>query len=83
MATVAPNTAVLASPMAGDQPAQADDVLENSEPIKGKIPLPRHRPRVVAHVALGSAVPLPRPRPGEAHATPETEAPSFDRHSIQ
>jgi hypothetical protein len=60
------------------QPAASDstndaDALPPPDPITGPIPLPRHRPNVIALV--DTAIPLPRARPG---AAPEPATPTPD-----
>jgi hypothetical protein len=60
-----PNTAPTLA--AQPAPAAADAAAEpspSSEPIAGPIPLPRHRPNVIALAETG--VPLPRARPASA-----------------
>jgi hypothetical protein len=62
------------------QPAASDstndgDALPPPDPITGPVPLPRHRPSVLAFA--DTAIPLPRARPGTAPepATPTPDAP--------
>jgi hypothetical protein len=62
------------------QPAASDstndaDALPPPDPINGPVPLPRHRPSVLA--LADTAIPLPRARPGTAPepATPTPDAP--------
>ena len=62
------------------QPAASDstndaDALPPPDPITGPVPLPRHRPSVLA--LADTAIPLPRARPGNAPepATPTPDAP--------
>ena len=62
------------------QPAASDstndaDALPPPDPITGPVPLPRHRPSVLA--LADTAIPLPRARPGTAPepATPTPDAP--------
>jgi hypothetical protein len=60
------------------QPAAADstndaDALPPPDPITGPVPLPRHRPSVLA--LADTAIPLPRARPGTA---PEPQSPTPD-----
>ena len=62
------------------QPAAADpandaaaDALPPPDPITGPVPLPRHRPSVLA--LADTAIPLPRARPGNV---PEPPAPTPD-----
>jgi hypothetical protein len=51
----------------------SDDALPPTPPLTGKIPLPPHRPAVIAMVTPGAgAVPLPRARPADASAPAET-----------
>ena len=72
--TLANNTASAAA--GPDQTPTGDsaaDSLPASDPITGRIPLPRHRPNVFAMVEF-AAVPLPRARPALATDTaPSTE----------
>ena len=66
-----------------ESPPHAQAEIEPGEPIQGPIPVPPRKPRLtVAHVAIG-AVPLPRPRPAEATAKPDSDAPYFERHTVQ
>jgi hypothetical protein len=55
----------------------ANDALPPPDPITGPVPLPRHRPSVLA-LADTSVVPLPRARPGGAPepSSTMTDAPS-------
>jgi hypothetical protein len=46
----------------------AADVLPPPDPITGPVPLPRHRPNVIA--LADTAIPLPRARPGNAPEPP-------------
>src|SRR5258708_4139120 len=68
-----------ATPAASDSAnhAAADD-LPRPDPITGPVPLPRHRPSVLALADTG--IPLPRARPGNApeppSATTDTPPPS-------
>jgi len=60
------------------QPAASDstndaDALPPPDPITGPVPLPRHRPSVLA--LADTAIPLPRARPGTA---PEPQSPTPD-----
>jgi hypothetical protein len=62
------------------QPAASDstndaDALPPPDPITGPVPLPRHRPSVLA--LADTAIPLPRARPGTAPepATPTPDTP--------
>jgi len=66
--------------MAAQTPAPESSALEDSEPLKGPVPLPRHRPHVSASLSA-SAVPLPRPRPALDDTTPP-DLPSVDRHAV-
>lgn len=50
----------------------SDDALPPPDPIKGPIPLPRHRPRFFSIAQAGVPMPRPRPRPDTADATPGT-----------
>jgi hypothetical protein len=61
-------------PAASDQTNDAD-ALPPPDPITGPVPLPRHRPSVLA--LADTAIPLPRARPGTAPepATPTPDAP--------
>jgi hypothetical protein len=45
------------------------------EPIKGRVPLPPHRPRIVAMAPGAGGIPVPRPRP-DAIAPSESPAPA-------
>jgi hypothetical protein len=59
----AANTGALAAPAGLAMNASAD-VWPAAEPLSGPIPLPPHRPRLVAMAQADSArVPIPRPRP--------------------
>jgi hypothetical protein len=67
------------------QPAASDstndaDALPPPDPITGPVPLPRHRPSVLA--LADTAIPLPRARPGTAPEpatpTPDTPPPGYD-----
>ena len=51
----------------------AADDLPPPDPITGPVPLPRHRPSVLA--LADTAIPLPRARPGNA---PEPASPTPD-----
>lgn len=59
-------------PVASDQTNDAD-ALPPPDPITGPVPLPRHRPSVLA--LADTAIPLPRARPGTA---PEPQSPTPD-----
>jgi hypothetical protein len=54
--------------------ATADDALPPTPPLTGKIPLPPHRPAVIAMATPGAGgpVPLPRARPSDTGAPAET-----------
>ena len=62
------------TPAAADSANDAD-ALPPPDPITGPVPLPRHRPSVLA--LADTAIPLPRARPGTAPepATPTPDAP--------
>jgi hypothetical protein len=62
------------TPAASDSTNDAD-ALPPPDPITGPVPLPRHRPSVLA--LADTAIPLPRARPGNAPepATPTPDAP--------
>lgn len=64
------------APTAAAVPAGTDDALPPADPITGPVPLPRHRPSVLA--LAETAVPLPRARPGDAPepSTTVTDTPS-------
>jgi hypothetical protein len=54
-----------------------DDALPPPDPITGRVPLPRHRPNILA-LADTDVVPLPRARPGtapEPAASPPADTP--------
>ena len=55
---------------APDATAANDDALPPAPPLTGPIPLPPHRPAVIAMVVTG-AVPLPRARPADTGAPAE------------
>jgi hypothetical protein len=67
------------TPAATDSTNDAD-VLPPPDPITGPVPLPRHRPSVLA--LADTAIPLPRARPGTApepqSPTPDTPPPGYD-----
>jgi hypothetical protein len=67
--SVAPQQPMSAAP----DSANDADALPPPDPITGPIPLPRHRPNVIALV--DTAIPLPRARPG---AAPEPPSPTPD-----
>ena len=56
-----------ATPAASDS-ANDDDALPPPDPITGPVPLPRHRPSVLA--LADTDIPLPRARPGDAPEPP-------------
>lgn len=60
------------------------DALPPAAPIKGRIPLPPHRPRLFAMAQPPGGVPVPRARPAAAPepAPVEPEAPAVDRMLI-
>jgi hypothetical protein len=60
------------TPAAQDS-ANDTDALPPPDPITGPVPLPRHRPSVLA--LADTAIPLPRARPGDA---PEPSSPAPD-----
>ncbi len=60
----------LAAPAATAAANSGDDALPPTPPLTGPIPLPPHRPAVVA-MAVTGAVPLPRARPADAAAPAE------------
>jgi hypothetical protein len=45
--------------------SDASDSLPPPDPVAGPVPLPRHRPSVLALVEIGT-VPVPRVRPADA-----------------
>jgi hypothetical protein len=72
------------------------EVLPPDEPLRGPVPLPRHRPSIVAMaatlvatraatVAAVGPVPLPRARPGDVPATSDTvvELPASGRLELE
>jgi hypothetical protein len=65
-----PMLAAQPAPATAAVPAGADDALPPPDPITGPVPLPRHRPSVLA--LAETAVPLPRARPGDAPEPPRT-----------
>ena len=67
--SVAPQQPMPAAP----DPANDADALPPPDPITGPIPLPRHRPNVIA--LADTDIPLPRARPGNA---PEPPSPAPD-----
>src|SRR5580704_12163295 len=73
--SVFPDPPSLAPPQ--PTPAAADsandaDALPPPDPITGPVPLPRHRPNVIA--LADTAIPLPRARPGDA-PEPQSQTP--------
>jgi hypothetical protein len=81
-AAPAPASSVFPNPpfIPQQRPAASDstndaDALPPPDPITGPVPLPRHRPSVLA--LADTAIPLPRARPGTAPepATPTPDAP--------
>jgi hypothetical protein len=74
--SVAPQQPTSAAP----DSANDADALPPPDPITGPIPLPRHRPNVIALV--DTAIPLPRARPGTApeppSPTPDTPPSGYD-----
>jgi hypothetical protein len=56
-------------PTASDSANDAD-ALPPPDPITGPVPLPRHRPSVIALV--DTDIPLPRARPSDAPEPPST-----------
>jgi len=67
------------TPAAAD-PVNDADALPPPDPITGPVPLPRHRPSVLA--LADTAIPLPRARPGEApepsSVTPDAPPSGYD-----
>ena len=63
--SVAPQATPAAPDSANDAPA---DTLPPPDPITGTVPLPRHRPSVLA--LADTNIPLPRARPGDAPEAP-------------
>ena len=68
----APAPTATAPPVPPPPQMARTEILRAGEPIRGPIPLPRHRPGIFAMVASGP-VPLPRARPGAVPA--ETSSP--------
>jgi hypothetical protein len=68
----APAPTATAPPVPPPPQMATTEILPAGEPIRGPIPLPRHRPGIFAMVASGP-VPLPRARPGAVPA--ETSSP--------
>ena len=60
----------LSSPPPPPPPARptAAEVLPAAEPIRGPVPIPRHRPSTFAMAVVGGPVPMPRARPADAPA---------------
>jgi hypothetical protein len=86
-AATVPDVASVSAP--SDPPAA--DVAEEGTPITGRIPLPRHRPRISMALVSGP-VPVPRPRPTDVAADPalppqqqpqQRFIPTFDRHAVE
>jgi len=72
--SVFPDPPSVAPPSAADSGNDASaDALPPPDPITGPIPLPRHRPNVIA--LADTAIPLPRARPSDA---PEPPSPTPD-----
>jgi hypothetical protein len=67
------------TPAASD-PTNDADALPPPDPITGPVPLPRHRPSVLA--LADTAIPLPRARPSDApeppNATPDAPPSGYD-----
>jgi hypothetical protein len=67
------------TPAAAD-PVNDADALPPPDPITGPVPLPRHRPNVLA--LADTAIPLPRARPGDApepsSVTPDAPPSGYD-----
>jgi len=66
------------TPAAAVDARAADDALPPPDPITGPVPMPRHRPAVLALVETG-VVPLPRARPAVA---PEPEKATTDTQNV-
>jgi hypothetical protein len=66
------------APMSAQAAMPDPPAVEASEPLKGPVPLPRHKPHVAVAMITGT-VPLPRPRPVTDEATP-VDQPAYDRH---
>ena len=64
--SVAPQQATPVAPDSANDAAA--DTLPPPDPITGPVPLPRHRPSVLA--LADTAIPLPRARPGDAPEPP-------------
>jgi hypothetical protein len=81
--SVFPDPPSLAPPQptpAATDPVNDADALPPPDPITGPIPLPRHRPSVLA--LADTAIPLPRARPGDApepsSVTPDAPPSGYD-----
>jgi hypothetical protein len=76
--TIAPPQSTPAAQDSGNDAAA--DALPPPDPITGPVPLPRHRPSVLA--LADTNIPLPRARPGDApeqpSATPEAPPSGYD-----
>jgi hypothetical protein len=69
--SVFPNPPFVAAPSpAAPDSANDADALPPPDPITGPVPLPRHRPSVIALV--DTDIPLPRARPSDAPEPPST-----------
>jgi hypothetical protein len=68
------------APMTAQAVMPEAPALDPSEPLKGPVPLPRHKPHVSVALVTGS-VPLPRPRPASDDMTP-ADLPAYDRHGV-
>jgi type IV secretory pathway VirB10-like protein len=75
----APPAMAAAAPIAAPEPSVA--ALDASEPIKGPVPLPRHKPHI-SIASIAGPVPLPRPRPA-IEDTSVPDLPAYDRHAIE
>jgi hypothetical protein len=66
------------APDAAAPDTAADDALPPPDPITGPVPMPRHRPSILA--LADGAIPLPRARPAAAPEPPKTEieTPAYD-----
>ena len=71
--SVFPNPPFIAQPTPAAPDANDADALPPPDPITGPIPLPRHRPNVIA--LADTDIPLPRARPSNA---PEPASPTPD-----
>jgi len=92
-ATSAPDLAALRSALPPPPPtagtANAED-LPAQDPIRGPVPLPRHRPSIFAMSAImaaataaGGPVPLPRARPGAAPTADSGAEPGAGRQELE